>query len=56
MLRSIESLKGCRVAASDGEIGSVEELYFDRDGWGVRYLVVKTGNWIDGRRLLISPY
>ena len=29
MLRSIESLKGCTVAASDGEIGSVEEVYFD---------------------------
>jgi PRC-barrel domain len=56
MLRSIESLKGCRVAASDGEIGSVEEVYFDHDAWGIRYLVVKTGNWIDGRRVLISPY
>jgi hypothetical protein len=56
MLRSIESLKGCAVAASDGEIGSVEEIYFDDEAWGVRYLVVKTGNWIDGRRVLISPY
>ncbi len=27
MLRSIESLKGCAVAASDGEIGSIEEVY-----------------------------
>lgn len=56
MLRSIESLKGCRVAASDGEIGSVEQVYFDHDAWGIRYLVVKTGSWIDGRRVLISPY
>ena len=56
MLRSIESLKGCTVAASDGEIGRIEEVYFDHDAWGIRYLVVKTGNWIDGRRVLISPY
>ncbi len=56
MLRNIESLKGCTVAASDGEIGSVEEVYFDDEAWCIRYLVVKTGNWIDGRRVLISPY
>ncbi|CAB3759970.1 PRC-barrel domain-containing protein [Paraburkholderia humisilvae] len=56
MLRNIESLKGCTVAASDGELGLVEELYFDDKAWGIRYLVVKTGNWIDGRRVLISPY
>jgi hypothetical protein len=56
MFRSVESLKGCTVAASDGEIGSVEEIYFDDEAWGIRYLVVKTGNWIDGRRVLISPY
>jgi sporulation protein YlmC with PRC-barrel domain len=56
MLRSIESLKGCTVVASDGEIGSVEEIYFDHDAWGIRYLAVKAGNWIDGRRVLISPY
>ncbi len=56
MLRSIESLKGCAVAASDGEIGSIEEVYFDNEAWGIRYLVVKTGNWISERRVLISPY
>ena len=56
MLRNVESLKGCTVVASDGDIGTVEELYFDDEAWGIRYLVVKTGNWIDGRRVLISPY
>jgi sporulation protein YlmC with PRC-barrel domain len=56
MLRSIESLKGCTVAATDGDIGSVEEVYFDDEAWGIRYLVVKTGSWIDERRVLISPY
>jgi hypothetical protein len=56
MLQNIESLEGCTVAASDGEIGDVEELYFDDEAWGVRYLVVRMENWIDGRRVLISPY
>ncbi|WP_341315314.1 PRC-barrel domain-containing protein [Paraburkholderia sp. IMGN_8] len=56
MLRSIGSLKGCAVAANDGEIGSIEKVYFDDDAWGVRYLVAKTGNWTNERRVLISPY
>ncbi|GAB2923659.1 PRC-barrel domain-containing protein [Paraburkholderia jirisanensis] len=44
------------MVASDGDIGNVEELYFDEEAWGIRYLVVKTGNWSDGRRVLVSPY
>jgi hypothetical protein len=56
MLRNVESLKACTVLASDGDIGYVEALYFDDEAWGIRYLVVATGNWIDGRRVLISPY
>lgn len=56
MLRSIESLYGCAVAARDGDIGSVDQVYFDDEAWGVRYLVVETGNWLHKRRVLISPY
>jgi PRC-barrel domain len=56
MLRSIESLKGSAVAARDGVLGSVDEVYFDDEAWGVRYLVVDTGNWLNGHRVLISPY
>ncbi|WP_420992436.1 PRC-barrel domain-containing protein [Cupriavidus sp. 30B13] len=56
MLRSIKSLHGCTVAAVDGDIGHVEQAYFDDEKWGVRYLVVKTGSWFDGLHVLISPY
>jgi hypothetical protein len=56
MLRSIESLHGCKVAALDGDIGSVEQAYFDDEMWGVRYLVIDTGNWMSERQVLISPY
>ena len=41
--------------AKDGEIGSVEEFYFDDRHWKVRYLVVKPQKWLSGRRVLISP-
>jgi hypothetical protein len=56
MLRSIKDLQGCTVRASDDEIGSINQVYFDDDAWGVRYLVVDTGNWLHDRQVLISPY
>jgi len=56
MLRAIASLYGCTVAARDGDIGTVDQVYFDDEAWGIRYLVVDTGSWIDKRQVLISPY
>ena len=50
-----QSLKGTTIAAKDGEIGSVQDLYFDDLTWTVRYLVVDTGTWLPGRQVLISP-
>jgi len=56
MLRSVKDLKGIKVSARDGDLGEVDYVYFDDDRWGVRYLVVETGEWKIGRRVLISPY
>ncbi|HLE01774.1 MAG TPA: PRC-barrel domain-containing protein [Bdellovibrionota bacterium] len=55
MLKSLESLTNMVVQATDGEIGSVEEFYFDDEKWTVRYLVVQTGGWLTGKKVLISP-
>lgn len=55
MLREVSTLKGLTVNASDGEIGSVYDVYFDAKQWTVRYFVVDTGTWLSGRRVLISP-
>ena len=55
MKRSIKSLIGFSMGATDGEIGKVKEFYFDDLTWTVRYLVVETGNWLNGRKVLISP-
>lgn len=41
--------------AADGEIGSVSDFYFSDDTWAIRYMVVDTGPWLFGRRVLISP-
>ena len=56
MLRSLKTLQEFSIQASDGRIGMVDELYFDDERWVVRFLVVDTGNWLSGRRVLISPF
>ena len=56
MLRAASELKNIAIAATDGEIGSVKDLYFDDMSWTVRYLVVDTGSWRPGRQVLISPH
>lgn len=55
MERAINVLIGYRMEATEGEIGKVEEFYFDDDSWTIRYLVLKTVNWFSGRRVLIAP-
>lgn len=53
MLYRLEQLLGCPIAASDGEIGRIKDVYFDEPRWTVRYLVVNTGDWLNGRRVLL---
>jgi hypothetical protein len=55
MLRSVNELKGYTIEATDGDVGEVVEFYFDDEKWTVRYLVADTGNWLTGRKVLISP-
>lgn len=55
MLHKVTQVLGQAIGARDGDIGAVEDLYFDDDRWGVRYLVVNTGGWLFGREVLISP-
>jgi hypothetical protein len=55
MLRSLRDLVGFAIVASDGHIGRVHDFYFDDREWTVRYLVVDTGGWLNGRLVLISP-
>lgn len=55
MQRSVNQLVGYTIQASDGELGRVEEFYFDDASWTVRYLVVRVGRWHHCRRVLLSP-
>lgn len=56
MLINATHLKGLEIHATDGEIGTVDEFYFEDQTWTIRYLVVQTGGWLGGRSVLISPF
>lgn len=56
MLRSTNDLLGYAIRATDGDIGQVDDFYFDDHTWVIRYLVVDTGTWLSHRKVLISPF
>lgn len=56
MLERLSALRSLAIRATDGEIGSVKDSYFDDRRWVLRYIVVDTARWLPGREVLISPY
>jgi len=56
MLNKAKTLRGYKLDSLDGEIGRVNEFYFDDQHWTIRYLIADTGTWLTGRQVLISPY
>ncbi len=55
MLWSLETLRDYGLRAADGSIGRIKDLFFDDHAWTVRYVVVDTGGWLTGRKVLIAP-
>ena len=53
MLWNASKINDYAVAACDGRIGTVIDLLFDDASWKVRWLVVETGNWLSGRKVLL---
>ena len=53
MLHSVKDLQGATLLATDGEIGTAQDGYFDDETWSLRYLVADTGGWLTGRRVLL---
>jgi len=54
-LRSAETVRGYGIEARDGAIGNVEDFVVDDQDWAIRYLIVDTGGWLPGKRVLVSP-
>lgn len=55
MLQVALALKGYSIRAEDGALGSVSDFLFDDQTWKLRWLVVDTGGWLTGRKVLIHP-
>jgi sporulation protein YlmC with PRC-barrel domain len=56
MLYKAKTLHGYKLDSLNGVIGKAQEFYFDDQYWAIRYLVADSGNWLTGRRVLLSPY
>jgi sporulation protein YlmC with PRC-barrel domain len=55
MLSNASAITGYAIVASDGKIGTVSDFLFDDVSWRIRWLVVHTGSWLSGRRVLLPP-
>ena len=55
MLFAITGLLGCQVRTEDGDAGTVKDYLFDDRNWRIRWMVVDTGAWLPGRKILIHP-
>jgi hypothetical protein len=55
VLHLARKICGATIHAVDGDIGTLEDFYFEEDRWTVRYLLIDTGSWKNGKRVLVSP-
>ncbi|QKY68475.1 PRC-barrel domain-containing protein [Lentibacillus sp. CBA3610] len=54
MLFFASDLNEYNIDASDGQMGKIQDLYFDDDKWVVRYAVLDVRKWLPSRRILLS--
>ena len=55
MLHLVHQVINTPVRALDGEIGFLDDCLVEPSRWVVRYVVVRTGDWLEARRVLLSP-
>ena len=54
-VHSARAMTNDSIEATDGTIGHVADFILDDEGWVIRYLLVDTGNWLPGKKVLLSP-
>ncbi|MGC4048378.1 MAG: hypothetical protein QM757_01505 [Paludibaculum sp.] len=40
--------------SADGELGQIDDLIMEDSTWFVRYVVARTGSWMNGQKVLLS--
>ena len=53
MLKSMKECLGYTILATDGEIGEANDFLLD-DELKLRYLVIDTGRWLPGKKVMLS--
>lgn len=53
---SVRRLREFTLHATDGSLGTVSDVYFDETTWTIQYVVIDTGRWLPGRRVLLAPF
>ncbi len=53
-LHSTQEVVTYHIAATDGLIGYVNGFLVDDASWSIRYLVIDTGNWLLGRKVMVG--
>ena len=54
-LRSAREIHGYKIAALDGEAGTIDDFIVDDDQWKIHFIVVETGDWNDHRKIVVAP-
>ncbi len=55
MLLAASSIWGTDLQNPQEHLGTLHDLMFRDRSWGVRYLVIDTGGWLRGRRVILAP-
>lgn len=53
MLWNASAINDYTIEATDGAIGTISDFLFDDAGWSVPWVVVDTGNWLAGRKVIL---
>jgi uncharacterized protein YrrD len=54
MLLSLKDVFGYTILATDGQIGAVDDFLVDNESLRARYLVIDTGTWLPGRKVILA--
>lgn len=54
-LRSTKTVEGYAVKATDGYIGDILDFLIEEDTMQIKFIVVDTGSWIPGKKVILSP-
>lgn len=56
MLHAIKDIENFKLKNKNQDLGHIKDFYIDDLSWVTRYIVVDTGSWLTGKKVLISPH